>query len=135
MSVASRNGTESAAPGATIQTVNPATGENGKAYRAHTLDEARRIAAACATAQRLWRKTPIAERGKLMYAAAGVMRANKSRYAALMTSEMGKTITDGLSEIEKCAATADYFAAHAATFLATRPQEMSDGHTGAGPVP
>jgi len=100
MSVVSRNSTKSAAPGA-IQTVNPATGENGKAYRAHTLDEARKIAAACATAQKLWRKTPIAERAKLMHAAAGVMRANKSRYAALMTSEMGKTITDGLSEVEK----------------------------------
>jgi succinate-semialdehyde dehydrogenase/glutarate-semialdehyde dehydrogenase len=120
---------------ATIQTVNPATGENGKAYRAHTIDEARQIAAASAAAQKLWRKTPIAARSKLMYAAAGVMRANKSRYAALMTSEMGKTITDGLAEIEKCAATADYFAAHAAAFLAPRSQEMRDGHSGADPVP
>src|SRR5215468_438010 len=135
MSVASQNSPESAASGAAIQTVNPATGENGKAYRPHTLDEARKIAAACATAQKLWRKTPIADRAKLMHAAAAVMRANKSRYAALMTSEMGKTITDGLSEIEKCAGTADYFAAHAATFLAPRPQAMNDGHTGAGAVP
>jgi succinate-semialdehyde dehydrogenase / glutarate-semialdehyde dehydrogenase len=135
MSVAPRNSTESAGSGATIQTVNPATGENGKAYRAHTLDEARKIAAACAAAQKQWRRTPIAERGKLMHAAASVMRANKSRYAALMTAEMGKPITDGLSEIEKCAATADYFAAHAATFLAPRRQDMSEGHTGAGAAP
>ena len=135
MSVASRNSTESDGSGTTIQTVNPATGENGKAYRAHTLDEARKIAAACATAQKQWRRTPIAERGKLMHAAASVMRANKSRYAALMTAEMGKPVTDGLSEIEKCAATADYFAAHAATFLAPRRQDMSEGHTGAGAVP
>ncbi|HEY1874449.1 MAG TPA: NAD-dependent succinate-semialdehyde dehydrogenase [Steroidobacteraceae bacterium] len=135
MSAASRNSTESAASSATFQTVNPATGENGKAYRAHTLDEARKIAAACATAQKEWRRTPIAERGKLMHAAAGVMRANKARYAALMTAEMGKPITDGLSEIEKCAATADYFAAHAATFLAPRRQDMSEGHTGPGAVP
>jgi succinate-semialdehyde dehydrogenase / glutarate-semialdehyde dehydrogenase len=134
MSVAPRNSTASAA-GATIQTVDPATGENGKAYRAHTLDEARKIAAACAAAQKLWRKTPITERGRLMRAAAGVMRANRSRYAALMTCEMGKTITDGLSEIEKCAVTADYFAAHAAEFLAPRLRELSEGHTGGGPVP
>ena len=135
MSVASRNTTESASPGATLQTVNPASGESGKAYRAHTLDEAWQIAAAAAAAQKLWRKTPIAERGKLMHAAARVMRANKARYAALMTAEMGKTITEGQSEIEKCAATADYFAAHAAAFLTPRPQAMSEGHTGPGPTP
>ena len=69
MSVTSRSTTESASAGVTLQTVNPATGENGRAYRAHTIDEARRIAAACAAAQRLWRKTPIADRGKLMHAA------------------------------------------------------------------
>ena len=135
MSVASRSTTESASAGATLQTVNPASGENGKSYRAHTLDEARRIAAACAAAQKLWRKTPLAARAKLMQAAGGVMRANKARYAALMTAEMGKTITEALAEIEKCAAAADYFAAHAAAFLAPRPQSMSEGHTGAGPVP
>ena len=135
MSVASQTSTESAAPGATLHTVNPATGENGKAYRAHTLEEASKIAAACAAAQKLWRRTSIAERGRLMHAAARVMRANKARYAALMTAEMGKTITDGQSEIEKCAATADYFADHAAAFLAPRPQAMSEGPTGTGPAP
>ena len=135
MSVTSRNTTEGAAPGASIQTVNPATGENGRAYRAHTPDEAKKIAFACAATQQLWRKTSLSERSRLMHAAAAVMRANKSRYTALMTAEMGKTVTDGLSEIEKCAATADYFADHAAAFLAPRAQDMSAGHAGTGPAP
>ncbi len=131
----SRNAADEAAEGATIQTVDPATGENGKAYRAHTLDEARSIAARCATAQKLWRKTPIAERSKLMHAAARLMRADKSRYAALMTEEMGKTVTEGLAEIEKCAATADYFAENAGAFLAPRPQKLSDGAAAGGATP
>jgi len=135
MSVTSRNTTEGAAPGASIQTVNPATGENGRAYRAHTPDEAKKIAFACAATQQLWRKTSLSERSRLMHAAAAVMRANKSRYAALMTAEMGKTVTDGLAEIEKCATTADYFADHAAAFLAPRAQDMSAGHAGTGPAP
>ena len=135
MSATPRNATDKEKSGTTLQTVNPASGENGKAYRAHTLDEARSIAADCARAQKLWRRTPMAERSRLMHAAAQVMRAGKSRYAALMTAEMGKTITDGLGEIEKCAATADYFADHAAAFLAPRPQDMDAGHSGAGPVP
>ena len=135
MSATPRNATDKEKSGTTLQTVNPASGENGKAYRAHTLDEARSIAADCARAQKLWRRTPMAERSRLMHAAAQVMRAGKSRYAALMTAEMGKTITDGLGEIEKCAATADYFADHAAAFLAPSPQDMDAGHSGAGPVP
>ncbi len=135
MSGTSRNAADEAAQGATIQTVDPATGENGKAYRAHTLDEAQSIAARCAAAQQLWRKTPIAERSRLMHAAARLLRTNKSRYAALMTEEMGKTVTEGLAEIEKCASTADYFAENAAAFLAPRPQKLSDGAAGAGATP
>ena len=118
-----------------MQTVNPATGENGKAYRGHSLDEARSIAARCAAAQRQWRRTPLAERGKLMHAAARVMRGNKARYAALMTAEMGKTVTEGLAEIEKCAVTADYFADRAGALLAPRPQDLSEGHGGDAPAP
>ena len=128
MSATPRNATDKEKSGTTLQTVNPASGENGKAYRAHTLDEARSIAADCARAQKLWRRTPMAERSRLMHAAAQVMRAGKSRYAALMTAEMGKTITDGLGEIEKCAATADYFADHRrATLIMRYRRERSVG--------
>jgi succinate-semialdehyde dehydrogenase / glutarate-semialdehyde dehydrogenase len=118
-----------------LQTFNPATGEKGEAYPAHTLEEARAIAADCAKAQKLWRKRPLAERGWLMHTAAQVMRANKARYAQLMTREMGKTVTDGLAEIEKCAAAADYFADRAEDFLKPRPVDLSEGQTGKGPVP
>jgi succinate-semialdehyde dehydrogenase / glutarate-semialdehyde dehydrogenase len=119
-----RNAAGEAADGS-IHTVNPATGEQGRTYRPHTLDEARDIAARCAAAQKQWRKRPMAERSKLMLAAAGVMRANKARYAALMTEEMGKTLTEGLAEIEKCAVTAEYFAENAGAFLAPRPQKLA----------
>src|ERR1700745_150901 len=133
MSGTPRKAAGQAANDATLQTVNPATGEHGEAYRQHTLDEAKSIAAQCAAAQKLWRRTPLAERSKLMHAPARVMRANKSRYAGLMTAEMGKTVTEGLAEIEKCAVTADYFADHAAAFLAPRPHDLSDGRGGDAP--
>jgi succinate-semialdehyde dehydrogenase / glutarate-semialdehyde dehydrogenase len=135
MSGTPRNVSDEGSQGATLQTVDPATGEKGNAYRLHTLDEAKSIAADTAVAQKLWRRTAMLERARLMHAAAQVMRNNKSRYAKLMTSEMGKTVTEGLAEIEKCAWTADYFADHAAAFLAPRPQDLSEGHTADGPVP
>ena len=135
MSSTPRNSTAADARAASIQTVNPATGENGEAYRAHTLEAAKAIAASCAVAQRQWRKSRFAERSRLMHAAAQGMRANKSRYAALMTAEMGKTVTDGLAEVEKCAWTADYFADHAEAFLTSRSRDLSDARAANAPAP
>lgn len=118
-----------------LQSLNPATGAKGESYVAHSLEEARAIVADCATAQKLWRRKPVAERGWLMHTAAQVLRANKARYAALMTAEMGKTVTDGLAEVEKCAWTADYFAERAEGLLKPRPVDLSEGYSGKGPAP
>jgi succinate-semialdehyde dehydrogenase/glutarate-semialdehyde dehydrogenase len=41
-----------------------------------------------------------------------------------MTAEMGKPHADGLAEVEKCATNCDFYAEHAAIFLARRPVEM-----------
>ena len=64
------------------------------------------------------------ERSRLMRSAATVLRSRKEELAALMTSEMGKTVTDGRAEIEKCASACDHFAAHAAGYLAREPIEI-----------
>jgi succinate-semialdehyde dehydrogenase/glutarate-semialdehyde dehydrogenase len=98
-----------------FQTVNPATGEKGPAYQGCTVDRALSIAADVQRAQIAWRRTGFKERAPLMKNAAKVIRDNSLRYAKLMTDEMGKPITDGLAELEKCASCCEYFA------------EMSDG--------
>ncbi|HEX4709119.1 NAD-dependent succinate-semialdehyde dehydrogenase, partial [Phenylobacterium sp.] len=65
-----------------------------------------------------------AERAALMRRAAAVLRARQDEFASLMTDEMGKTLTEGLGEVEKCAGNCDFFAEHAAAFLADRPVDM-----------
>ena len=120
---------------ATFQTIDPATGQPGTAYPGHTALEAADIVGRTLGAQAAWRHTAFAIRAGLMRRAAAVIRANRDRYAALMTAEMGKTVRDGLDELEKCAWTCEYYAEHAEAFLARRPQDMSDGHTGPGPAP
>lgn len=101
-----------------FRTVDPATGRPGKVYEGLTLDEALAELAPVRRAFEAWRRTDFAERARLMKAAAGVLRARKDEFAALMTAEMGKTLTDGRAEIEKCAVGCEYFADHAAGFLA-----------------
>src|SRR5215813_13295516 len=118
-----------------FQTVNPATGENGRVYQGHTIEQALAIAADVRRAQISWRRTDFKERSSLMRNAAKVIRDNRDRYAKLMTDEMGKPVTDGLAELEKCAWSCEYFAEMSKEFLAPIPIDMSAGHSGPGAPP
>jgi acyl-CoA reductase-like NAD-dependent aldehyde dehydrogenase len=72
-----------------------------------------------------WRDVGLDLRAALMRAAAGILRAEKTRFAALMTSEMGKPIVEAESEVEKCAWTASWIADNAARLLADEPIEST----------
>ena len=111
---------ETSAP-PTFTTRNPATLEAGKSYRGHSAADAARKLAQSAEAQRHWRRATLAERSQCMRKAAAVLRARRAEFAALMTDEMGKTVTDGLAEIDKCAAACEHFAASAERYLAREP--------------
>ena len=110
-----------------FQTVDPATGEPGRAYEGHTRDEALAIAAQAREAFLAWRRTGFDERRRLMRRAAEVLRARRDEFAALMTDEMGKTLTDGRAEIDKCAVHCEFFADHAEAMLAREPAEIGGG--------
>ena len=107
-----------------FRTTDPATGEAGRTWRGHTPEQARAIALDARKAFEDWRRTTFAERSKLMKKAAALLRERRDRYASLMTQEMGKTVTDGRAEIEKCASHCDYFADEAEGFLARESVDM-----------
>jgi succinate-semialdehyde dehydrogenase/glutarate-semialdehyde dehydrogenase len=104
--------------GPVFTTQNPATLERGKSYHGHRADEAARKIALAAEAQRRWRRVAIDERAQHMRKAAEVLRSRRDEFAALMTDEMGKPVTDGRAEVDKCAAACEHFAGHAAVYLA-----------------
>lgn len=52
---------------------------------------------------------------------ARVLREGRDGYAALITAEVGKPITEARAVIDKCALTCDYYADHAPAQLADRP--------------
>jgi succinate-semialdehyde dehydrogenase/glutarate-semialdehyde dehydrogenase len=112
-----------------FQAVDPATAKPGRSYPGHTPGEALEIAARARSAFEGWRRTGVAERAALMRRAAAVLRARQDEFASLMTDEMGKTLTEGLGEVEKCAGNCDFFAEHAAAFLADRPVDMGGPKT------
>src|SRR5258708_37864226 len=61
----------------------------------------------------------------MLRAVAGVLRADKARYAALLTSEMGKPIAEAEGEVGKCAWTAGWIADNAARLLADEPVDST----------
>src|SRR5487761_677399 len=72
-----------------------------------------------------WRDAGLDLRTALLRSVAGVLRAEKSRFAALMTAEMGKPIVEAEAEVEKCAWSAPWIADNAARLLADEPIEST----------
>jgi len=107
-----------------VQTINPATGEPGRSYPEHRIEEAHSAAAVAHSAFREWRRTGFAERSASMREAGALLRRRRDDFAALMTEEMGKTVADGRAEIDKCAFQCDWFADQAEAYLAPQPVEL-----------
>src|SRR4051812_18177950 len=107
--------------------INPATGEPGRSYDPHSLDEALAAARAARAAFLDWRRTGFEERSAVIRKTAEILRARKDVFARLMTEEMGKTFDEGRAEIEKCAFHCDWFAANAQGYLAKQPADIGGG--------
>ncbi len=72
-----------------------------------------------------WRDAGMEHRAALLKAVAGVLRADKARYASILTAEMGKPIVEAEGEVEKCAWTAGWLADNAARLLVDEPIEST----------
>ena len=108
-----------------LRSIDPATGQ--KLAEFPELDAAG-IEAAVARAwgsRYAWRDVGVDMRAALLRSVAGVLRADKARYAALATAEMGKPIVEAEGEVEKCAWTAGWIADNAARLLGDEPMESS----------
>lgn len=67
-----------------------------------------------------YRKTSLARRREHMLKAASILRDRKQKYARIITLEMGKLISESVSEVEKCAWVCEFYADHADMFLSER---------------
>ena len=101
--------------------INPATGRNVKTYATHSVREVSKRVEAAARARKAWAAAPVEERAAALVRLAAVLRREKEPLARLMAVEMGKPVTQGRAEIEKCAVGCEYFAAEAPRLLARQP--------------
>ncbi|HLL26566.1 MAG TPA: NAD-dependent succinate-semialdehyde dehydrogenase [Xanthobacteraceae bacterium] len=98
--------------------INPATGQEIASYDEMERGEVARIIERANAAFLDWRRKSFAERAKPMKAAAKILRDRAAEFGKLMAEEMGKPISDGIAEAQKCATGCDFFAENAEKFLA-----------------
>jgi len=111
----------------TLVAVNPTNGDELGRFEERTeseIDEALRIAQSCFSE---WRWTTLEHRVELLRNLAGAVRGHADELAELATLEMGKVLTESIAEVEKSAGFCDYYAEHAAEFLA--PVRIDGGQT------
>jgi succinate-semialdehyde dehydrogenase/glutarate-semialdehyde dehydrogenase len=110
---------------AAIEFINPATEEVLHRYDAFTPAQVDGALTQARLTFNAWRETSFDQRSELMRRAATYLRKNVNRYTGLITAEMGKPITEAEAEINKCAWNCDFYADHAAAFLADEPVETN----------
>ncbi|UAJ80368.1 aldehyde dehydrogenase family protein [Leifsonia sp. ZF2019] len=116
-----------------IATVNPATGETLTTFEPHTPEQLEGILAAAEAAYRQLAATTFEERAAWMHAAADLLDAELDEVAALVTTEMGKTIGTAKYEVAKSARGMRWYADHAAMYLADE-HPVAAGDVGASAV-
>ena len=101
-----------------VVTANPATGETLAEYATFSGAEVDAALDRAAEAQCAWAARSIEERAVVLHRVAALLREQADVLALLITREMGKPLVEARAEVEKCATTCDYYADHAAAFLA-----------------
>ena len=110
-----------------IVSINPATGETLKEFRALDDGEIEKRLQRAVGAFNRHRHDPFSDRAQLMLAAAALLEHEKEKFARLATLEMGKLFRAAVEEIEKCARCCRFYAENAERFL-----EDEAAQTGAG---
>jgi succinate-semialdehyde dehydrogenase/glutarate-semialdehyde dehydrogenase len=106
-----------------IATTNPTNGELVKSFEALSTAQIERKIELAASAFLSHRRTPFAERARLMLRVAEILEQEKEECGRLMTLEMGKTLRSAIAETAKCAAGCRYYAENAERFLADEAVE------------
>src|SRR5215470_14323182 len=102
-------------------TVNPSTDEEIEAFSYFTPAQTEEVVARADKTFQCFRKVSIHKRAELFSSLASTLRKNKTQLAKVITTEMGKILSEAEAEVEKCAWEADWYAEHGPQMLADAP--------------
>jgi succinate-semialdehyde dehydrogenase / glutarate-semialdehyde dehydrogenase len=109
-----------------IATRDPFTGEVRREYEALSAAQVMERIDRAAVAFERYRETSFAQRAEILKAAADILEAERKALGALMTQEMGKPVSQGVAEAEKCAWVCRYYAGAGEAMLALEPIDTDE---------
>ncbi len=101
-----------------ITTTNPYTEDKIHTYTYYSKQKIQNLLHDADERFHNWKITAIKERTQLLNAVASHLEAQVEHYSALITTEMGKPITESRSELKKCIDLCHFYSANAEQFLA-----------------
>ncbi|MBU1096713.1 MAG: NAD-dependent succinate-semialdehyde dehydrogenase [Bacteroidetes bacterium] len=100
-----------------ISTINPATGKLVKKFTEHTSNQVEILIQNAHQRFIDYKDAAYQEKKELMVKAANILRESAHHYGKILTLEMGKTFSQAVAEVEKCAWVCEYYAENAETIL------------------
>ena len=119
-----------------LQSIDPRDGSLVKEYEEATEEDMREALAAAALAFDSWRRTSFDARATVLRRAGVLLRHRRDALARLMALEMGKPVTQGRAEAEKCASVCEFYAERAQALLANEsaPSDARDSYVAFEPL-
>lgn len=112
-----------------IKSINPASEAVENEYPDWTMDEITPVIDAADEAFLNWQQLDFTERAEFFLSMAQILRQRKADYAQLMAKEMGKPVSQGEAEIEKCVWVCEHYAQQTASYLADRVIETDNSES------
>lgn len=104
-----------------LSSINPATGKLIRQYKVHDEKYVEKALKTSVKTFEDWRKQTFKQRATVLKNIAKQIRLHRDELVMLAANEMGKPVSQGRYEVDKCANTLDFYAANGAKFLQDEP--------------
>src|SRR5580698_8183070 len=104
-----------------FSTINPANGKEIEVFSYFTPAQTEKILGLADKTFQSFRRVSVYQRANLLSNLAQALRKNATPLAKVITTEMGKILSEAEAEIEKCAHEAEWYAEHGPQILADAP--------------
>tara|TARA_Y100000748_G_scaffold83881_1_gene69360 strand:+ start:1431 stop:2804 length:1374 start_codon:yes stop_codon:yes gene_type:complete len=103
-----------------LNSINPKNNQSINSWKVHSEDEVELILDKANNAYLDWKNTKLSFRINCLDDISKLLKERSIEYGRLMADEMGKPLSQGIAEIEKCAWLCDYYGQNASNFLSPK---------------
>ncbi|MFH1424597.1 MAG: aldehyde dehydrogenase family protein [archaeon] len=111
--------------GEVFESINPATKKSLGTFQKGTKEDVKSAVDAAEDAFDKWSETPAPQRAEILFKTAEILKQRKEELGKLVTTEMGKVISEGLGDVQEAIDIAEYMAGEGRRLFGyTTPSEL-----------